>query len=195
MSEPRPSEQPPLRRQLPDLAEDDVVRVLMEQHVRIRTLFTELFGADGRDGRHRTFLELRAVLVVHETVEQVVVRPVSEPLTPPGLAERRTLEEKEATILLAELEDTDVGCEEFDVRLAELESVVLGHARAEEIEEFPPIIEHCSTDERVAMGRRVRAAERLAPTRPHPTLAGSTDRQRTVGPLAGLIDRVRDAVG
>lgn len=196
MSDPNPSEpsRSNLHEQLPSLAEDDVIHILMEQHERIKALFAQLFSADGRDERHRTFLELRALLVVHETVEQIVLRPVSEPLTPPGLTERRTLEEKEATILLAELEDTDVGCELFDELLADLESVMLGHARAEEIEEFSPVVEHCSPAERAEMGRRVRAAERLAPTRPHPTLAGSPDRLRSVGPLASLIDRVRDAV-
>lgn len=178
-----------------DLAEDDVVRVLLDQHDRIRSLFSTLFTDDQREVRSRTFLELRTLLVVHETVEQLVLRPVSEPLTPPGLANRRSLEEKEATMLLAELEDMDVGCEEFDQRLAQLESVVMGHARAEEAEELGPVLEHCSDQDRKDLGRRVLAAERLAPTRPHPALAGSPERERTLGPVAALVDRIRDAVG
>lgn len=176
------------------LATDDVVSVLMRQHRRIRALFAELFGEDGRDARHQCFWELRTLLVVHETAEQLVLRPVSTPLVPPDLAERRGLEEKEATMLLADLEDIDVGCEEFDERLAQLESIVLDHLRAEEVEEFAPLAEHTSEDDRLRMGRRVTAAERLAPTRPHPGLSGSTPRQLALGPPAAIIDRVRDAV-
>jgi len=177
------------------LSDDDVVAVLARQHRRIRALFAELFGEDGRDARHHCFWELRTLLVVHETAEQLVVRPVSTPLVPPDLAERRGMEEKEATLLLADLEDIDVGCEEFDARLAQLESIVLGHLRAEEIEEFAPLVEHTSEDDRIRMGRRVIAAERLAPTRPHPGLSGSPPRPlATLGPPAAIIDRVRDAV-
>jgi hypothetical protein len=44
------------------------------------------------------------------------------------------------------------------------------------------------------MVRRLRTAEKLVPAHPHPVTAGSPTAQWTVGPVASIIDRVRDAV-
>ena len=40
----------------------------------------------------------------------------------------------------------------------------------------------------------VKAAEKTAPTHPHPSTAGSPAAQWAVGPFASLVDRARDAI-
>jgi hypothetical protein len=44
------------------------------------------------------------------------------------------------------------------------------------------------------MGKVLRAAEKTAPTHPHPSTAGSPIAQWMVGPWASVIDRARDAI-
>ncbi|CAL9325280.1 hypothetical protein [Streptomyces sp. SudanB52_2052] len=87
----------------------------------------------------------------------------------------------------------DLSSREFDVQFAQFEQEVLAHARHEEAEEFPALESGCTPEQRQTMGRRLLTAERIAPTHPHPTAAGSPALQWTIGPFASLLDRARDA--
>jgi hemerythrin superfamily protein len=176
-----------------ELPEGDVVRVLLEQHARIRELFEDVKTAEGVHKQH-AFDELRALLAVHETAEEMVLRPVTKKTAGDEVAEARNDEEAEANEVLAELEKLDVGSTEFDSRLTEFEKAVDEHAEAEESQEFPAILSQCEEDQRQTMGRHLRAAEAIAPTHPHPSTAGSTTAQFAVGPVASLVDRTRDAI-
>lgn len=182
------------RRQASQLPEGDVIRFLLNQHARIRDLFDEVESSTG-DQRHDAFEELRALLAMHETAEEMVLRPVTEDIAPEGVAAARNAEEKEANEVLKQLESVDVDSADFQRQFAELKQSVDDHAESEEHEEFPAVLEHCDLDQRQRMGRRMEAVEKVAPTRPHPSTAGSPGKQWTVGPFAALIDRARDAVG
>ncbi|MFJ9760953.1 hemerythrin domain-containing protein [Streptomyces sp. NPDC101149] len=171
---------------------DDVVSILREQHVRIRTLFGAVKGAQG-DRRKESFDELRGLLAVHETAEEMVVRPVAKKTAGEKEAEARNSEEKEANKVLAQLEKMDLSSSEFETQFAQFEQDVLAHAEHEELKEFPALVAGCTPEQRQAMGRRVVSAERIAPTHPHPTAAGSPAMQWTLGPFASLLDRARDA--
>jgi hypothetical protein len=184
------------------LPEGDVVRVLLEQHTRIRELFSHVTSADG-EHKSQTFDELRALLAVHETAEEMVLRPVTERAEAgrgeegadgTSVAEARNHEESEANKVLKQLEGMDAGSAEFDTTLASFEQAVLAHAEAEETEEFPLILSACDEKQRAAMGKQLQAVEALAPTHPHPSTAGSPTAQWAVGPFASLVDRARDAV-
>jgi hemerythrin superfamily protein len=54
---------------------EDVVAFLKEQHHRIKELFTETINAPDTDQREQAFFELRSLLAVHETTEEMVVHP------------------------------------------------------------------------------------------------------------------------
>jgi len=183
------------RAQAAELPEGDVIRILLEQHARIRELFDDVSSADGEHKQH-AFDELRALLAVHETAEEMVVRPVTKG-TDGGeqVADARNHEESEANEVLKELEKMDVDSTEFDTRLAGFQKAVSEHAEAEEREEFPQILASCDEDKRASMGKQLKAAEGIAPTHPHPSAAGSPAAQYTVGPMASLVDRTRDAIG
>src|SRR4051794_7505511 len=159
-----------------ELPEGDVIRVLLEQHARIRELFADVKEAEG-DHKQHAFDELRALLAVHETAEEMVLRPVTAKTAGSDVADARNHEEAEANKVLAELEKLDVGSTEFDTRLAEFEKSVDEHAEAEEAEEFAAILAQCDEDQRQKMGKHLRAAEGIAPTHPHPSMAGSTTAQ------------------
>ncbi len=175
------------------LPEGDVVRILLEQHARIRELFADVSSAEGDHKKH-SFDELRALLAVHETAEEMVLRPVSKKAAGDSVVEARNHEEEEANKILAELEKMDVSSPDFDAKLAAFQKDVDEHAEKEESEEFPHILRTVDEGERAKMGKRIRAAESVAPTHPHPSTAGSSAAQWTVGPFASLVDRTRDLI-
>jgi hemerythrin superfamily protein len=185
------------RRKAAELPEGDVVRVLLEQHARIRDLFAEVKSETG-EHKQQAFDELRGLLAVHETAEEMVLRPATKRADDDRgakVADARNEEESQANKVLKDLESLDAESPEFDARLAEFEKAVDSHAEAEESEEFPLILESCDASERQTMGSRMLSAEKIAPTHPHPSTAGSTPAQFAVGPIASLIDRTRDAIG
>lgn len=184
------------RRKAAELPQGDVVRVLLEQHARIRDLFAEVKAEIG-DHKQHAFDELRALLAVHETAEEMVLRPVTSKADGgegKRIADSRNNEEAKANEVLKDLEGLDVASAEFKAKFASLEKAVDEHAEAEENEEFPLVLAHCDEEQRHKLGKHVLAAEKIAPTHPHPSAAGSTAAQYTVGPFASIIDRTRDAI-
>jgi len=185
------------RRKAAELPDGDVVRVLLEQHARIRDLFAEVKTESGEHKKH-AFDELRALLAVHETAEEMVLRPVTSKVDGgqgKQVAEARNQEESEANEVLKKLEGLDVTSPEFDTELSSFEKDVDSHAEAEENQEFPLILAECDEEQRQTMGKHILSAEKIAPTHPHPSAAGSTTAQYTMGPFASIIDRTRDAIG
>jgi hemerythrin superfamily protein len=176
-----------------ELPEGDVIRLLLEQHARIRELFADVSSAEGQH-KAQAFDELRALLAVHETAEEMVLRPVSEKAAGRSVAQARNHEESEANEVLKQLEKLDTASSEFDELLADFQKSVSAHAEAEEDQEFPHVLASCDADERASMGKKLRAAEAIAPTHPHPSTAGSTAAQWAIGPFASLVDRARDAI-
>jgi hypothetical protein len=174
------------------LPEGSAIGVLLEQHARIRDLFAEVDHAQG-EKKQQPFDELRELLAVHETGEEMVLRPVSTQTAGKEIAEARNHEEDEAAHVLAELEKLDVASAQFAEKFAHFEQAVSDHADHEETEEFPTVLAARSEQDLQRMGRMLMAAQKLAPTHPHPGVAGSTAAQYAVGPFASLLDRARDA--
>jgi hypothetical protein len=182
------------RHQAATLPEGDVVRILLEQHARIQELFAQVRAANDQAGKQQAFDELRGLLAVHETAEEMVLRPSSRKAAGDQVVDARNQEEAEATKVLADLEKLDVDSAAFAELFAHLEHSVLEHAEAEEREEFPEVLAEVSAEQRRTMGGALLAAEKTAPTHPHPGAAGSTMAQWTAGPFAALMDRAKDAL-
>jgi hemerythrin superfamily protein len=175
--------------------QDDVVALLLAQHARIEELFVLAAGAEGEPKRD-AFDELVRLLAVHETAEEEVVHPLARTLPSAGgddMVAERLAEERQAKEMLTELIKGGVQAEGFDKALLLLRDAVLQHARHEERYEFPHLRQHVPAERLVALGAAVRAAEAVAPTRPHPG-AESAAANVALGPPLAVIDRVRDAV-
>src|SRR4051794_27843973 len=138
------------RAQAAELSEGDVIRVLLEQHARIRDLFADVKSADG-EHKQQAFDELRALLAVHETAEEMVLRPATSAAGGSDVADARNGEEAEANVVLKELEKLDASSTDFDAKLAEFEKAVDEHAEAEEHEEFSLILSKCDEEQRRRM--------------------------------------------
>src|SRR6195952_4720825 len=54
---------------------DDVVNFLTDQHNLIKDMFDDVLSASSDEARERAFVDLRQLLAVHETAEEMVVHP------------------------------------------------------------------------------------------------------------------------
>ncbi|MFG2371797.1 hemerythrin domain-containing protein [Streptomyces sp. NPDC048504] len=175
------------------LPEGDIVALLLEQHARIRELFTEVRNSQG-ETRKAAFDGLRALLAVHEAAEELVVRPAAKKTAGDEEADARNHEEAEAAKVLKQLEGMDVSSPDFERLVAEFEQAVSEHADHEEAEEFPALVAQCSLEQRRGMGQRLSRVEHLAPTHPHPGAAGKPAMLALTGPFAAMMDKARDAM-
>lgn len=182
-------------RPVPELMEEgDVVDLLIRQHSMIRDMFDEVARADPGE-RHEPFRRLVRMLAVHETAEEEILHPYTR-LRVDGGAEvvaDRLKEEREAKEMLSRLDRMGPEDPGFMPELDRLRLAVLAHARAEERYEFTKLRAETTAAERRAMALGVRAAEAMAPTRPHPGVESMT-RNLLLGPPAAIMDRARDLI-
>ena len=118
------------RRAAAKLEYGDVIAVLLRQHDRVRDLFDQVADAVGAE-RQQAFDELRALLAVHETAEEMVLRPISERLAGKAVVDARNAEEARANEVLAALEDLDVASPDFDEQLEDFRLAVIAFDVAE----------------------------------------------------------------
>ncbi|WP_432843517.1 hemerythrin domain-containing protein [Dactylosporangium sp. CA-092794] len=173
--------------------EQDVIDLLLAQHNQVKALFAEVKGARG-DARRDAFQRLVRLLAVHESAEEQVVHPVARNDAGDAVVDARLQEESEAKHALSELYDLGVDAPEFDTKFARLERDVLAHATHEERDEFPQLRSHEDPERLRRMTGAVRAAESVAPTRPHPGAGESPVGNLLLGPPVAVFDRMRDAV-
>lgn len=175
---------------------DEVVAFLKAQHNLIEDMFDQVLHATDPKAREEPFATLRQLLAVHETAEEMVVHPRVRREDDAGdaIVDARLKEEHDAKELLSAIEKLDITSDEFIAELTKLREAVLDHARQEEDEEFPVLKRKVDTDDLKRMGAAVRAAEAIAPTRPHPGVE-SAKLNFALGPFASMLDRARDLIG
>jgi hypothetical protein len=176
--------------------QDDVVDLLLAQHAQIEEFFLLAAGGNGA-ARRDAFNNLVRLLAVHETAEEEVIHPLARNLPGAGgdaLVDDRLDEERQAKEMLKQLVDGGgVDADGFDTGLVLLRDAVLRHARHEERYEFTRLRQHVPAGRLRSLAAAVRAAEAVAPTRPHPGAESATANAVLGLPLA-VLDRVRDAV-
>ncbi|MFJ8186210.1 hemerythrin domain-containing protein [Streptomyces sp. NPDC096105] len=174
--------------------DDDVVSLLMRQHGDIRNLFDEVEATSGEE-RRDAFRRLVRLLAVHETAEEEVVHPFVRRSVDGGqqIVEDRLAEEREAKEMLAALDEMDPDGPDFLPQLITLRRDVQMHARAEERYEFTHIRRSTDVTGLAAMAKAIKAAEAMAPTRPHPGVESGV-KNMALGPVAALMDRTKDTV-
>jgi len=175
--------------------EPDVVDLLLAQHTEIEGLFGAVLTALG-ERKRELFQELVRLLAVHEAAEEELIHPRVrvEVTAADPVVEQRLREEQDAKRKLADLYDLGVEHVDFDRGLTELARDVLEHAAQEEQEEFPYLRSVLTGPEMQRLANAVRAAQALAPTRPHPSVPPSAVANLLVGPPLAVFDRVRDAI-
>jgi hemerythrin-like domain-containing protein len=171
------------------------IDLLETQHAKIRKLLAAVDEAADSAKRKEAFDELRELIAVHETAEEIILRPMTRSKVTDGeaIAQARMDEENEGKEVLAKLEKLDVSDGEFMTTFAAFRADVEEHAQHEETLEFPAVREALDADTLETVGKRIQLAEAAAPTHPHPS-AKTTTANVVAGPFAAIADRIRDAL-
>ncbi|WP_197380083.1 hemerythrin domain-containing protein [Mycolicibacterium mengxianglii] len=174
---------------------DDVVAFLVGQHNLIKDMFDDVLYATETKAREKAFVDLRQLLAVHETAEEMIVHPRARRDIDGGdeVVDARLKEEHEAKEQLAQLENMDIDSQEFLDALTVFRDAVTSHADREEAEEFSQLQRELDAKELKWMAAAVQAAEAIAPTRPHPGVE-SAKLNLALGPFASMLDRARDTI-
>lgn len=172
----------------------DAIALLLQDHRQVEELFAQLEGRPDQWGER--FGELTETLVRHEVAEETAIYPVVRSVIIGGdrLADERIAEQSEAEELLKAMEKTSPDRTEFASQLATLRAAVLQHAAREEETVFGPLGDALSQGDRAALGDRYLDAKSAAPTHPHPHAPDTPPGNTLMGPVAAIIDRVRDAI-
>jgi hemerythrin superfamily protein len=175
---------------------DDVVKFLKGQHNLIKDMFDDVLSANDPKAREKAFIDLRQLLAVHETAEEMVVHPRARKEVPDGeeIVDARLKEEHVAKEQLSKLESMDSSSKEFITELTKFRDAVIDHAEHEENEEFNKLQRKLDSDDLGRMAKAVQAAEAIAPTRPHAGVE-SAKANFAVGPFVSMLDRARDLIG
>lgn len=172
-----------------------IVALLTHDHEVLRHLVTGFGQIDQGDWQEKIH-DLTASLVRHEVAEQRVVYPAvrADVLSGDAVATALLAQEAEAEELLAALEKLDGVGGSFAAVLDQLQTLVLDHMRDEETLLFP-LLRNLEDDVRQSeLADRYTHAMAAAPTRPHPHAPDTPPGNAVMGPIAALVDRVRDAV-
>jgi hemerythrin superfamily protein len=178
----------------------DVVDVLTADHREFDRIFTELEGLRGRSEpealtRKRELVdEVTIGLVKHSVAEETQVYPRVEKQVDKEEAEHAKEDHAEAEETMKRLERMDPDDPGFDGAVDELIREIRHHVQEEESRMFAELRAAFSREELVEMAEKVEAVKKIAPTRPHPMTPNEPGVRMAVGPVASLLDHLRDAV-
>jgi len=172
----------------------DAVELLTADHRKVDGLFVQIESASGAE-KDDAIRQVTRELSIHAAIEEQIVYPVMRRSLPDGdakveeaIAEHQTVKET-----LAEIERLGSGAER-DHHLESLMAGVRHHVEEEETELFPELRAAVGDEELRAMGAKLAAAKKLAPTHPHPGAPATPPGNIVAGAAAAVIDKARDAV-
>lgn len=183
----------------------NVFEVLRKDHDEVKAMLVRLEAAplasrgatsEQAAQRKRMVDELIIEESRHEAAEQQHFWPMVRALGPEGdrVTEIALEQETAGESALAELDKLDPDDERFDSVLARFISDARAHIAYEEAHAWPLMGAALDDQQASELGDKILQAKKLAPTRPHPHTPPTEGAQKAAGPVAGVADRIRDAV-
>ena len=178
----------------------DVVELLSADHREFDRIFRELEEILGNADpavleRKRALVdEVSIGLVKHSVAEETQVYPRVEAEVDAEEAERSKHEHDEAEEVMKRLERLDPADPEYDAAVRALVTDIRAHVEHEEGRMFTELKARFDHAELVRMAEQVERIKAIAPTRPHPLVPNEGGIRTALGPVAALVDHLRDAV-
>jgi hemerythrin-like domain-containing protein len=178
----------------------DVVDLLSADHREFDRIFQQLEGLRGRGDeeslrRKRELVdEVTIGLVKHSVAEETQVYPEVEKKIDKDEANHSKEEHAEAEETMKRLERMEPGDPGFDDAVTELITEIRHHVEEEESRMFTELRASFSHEQLVDMAQKVEGVKKIAPTRAHPMTPNEPGVRAVVGPVASLLDHLRDAV-
>lgn len=177
----------------------DVINLLIADHREVERMFQELESTRGsaddavKQRRRELVDTVITELVKHSVAEETQVYPQVQAKVSAEEAERAKHEHGEAEETMKVLDGMDVDDPQFEARLDDLMREIREHVAEEEGRMFPDMRRQLTPFELSEMAEKVQRVKKTAPTHPHPGVPHERGARLAAGPLAGLIDRMRDA--
>ncbi|EYT65656.1 cation-binding protein [Dietzia sp. UCD-THP] len=174
----------------------DVVDILTADHREMIGLIEMIEETTDPSERRALADSVIAEVTRHSVAEELFVYPVYEREIPDGgdEVEHDKKEHQEIEEVMKELEGLDSESAEFIATVKRFKELLDHHADDEETDQFPKLRAAVSAEDLLDLGRKVEAAKKIAPTRPHPGSPHSELFHMTLGPGVGMVDRLRDAL-
>ena len=183
----------------------DVFAVLGQDHAEVKQMLDELENGPTRmSGASTAQLhdrkQLAQALVIaeskHEAVEEEFFWPVVRDLSGDGaeLARQGTRQEQDAKIALDRLDEAEPADDEFEVLVTAAIRDGRAHIAFEEERVWPRLREVLNPAGAEHLGEQLMRGKDTAPTRPHPQVPPRPGVLKATGPVAAIVDRLRDIV-
>ena len=183
----------------------DAFEILAHDHAEVKQMLTQLqlgairqgdAGAEQLTKRKKLAEQLIIEESRHEAVEEMYFWPAVREHLPNGdeLADTAIGQEDEGKEVLDELGKLDADDPEFERVLAEFTRAGREHIDYEETRVWPELRAALTTEQSQDIGRKMEAAKKTAPTRPHPHAPSSPGALKATGPVAAAADKARDAI-
>ncbi|MEU8135983.1 hemerythrin domain-containing protein [Streptodolium elevatio] len=151
-------------------------------------------GADGADPEAQQAAErLVAAVAAHVAAEEEYLLPAVREHLADGhqFADATAAGNRRTEELLKDLEDgRDPAARK--AAASELAAGLRAHVREQERVVFPALAAACPAGLLDDLGAKVRAAQKIGPTRPHPGAPRNAVARKLLDPVTGLVDRLRD---
>jgi hemerythrin superfamily protein len=176
----------------------DAITLLKTDHKTVEKLFKTFEKAGDRalKAKADTVKTIIEELSVHAAIEEQIFYPsirADVPATEDTVLE--SLEEHHIVKwVLSELDGMSPDAERFDAKVTVLIENVRHHVEEEETELFPTVRAALGRKRLSEIGDAMEAAKKTAPRRPHPRAADTPPGNLAAGAVAGVVDKVRDAV-
>ncbi|MCE0763837.1 hemerythrin domain-containing protein [Pseudonocardia kujensis] len=177
-----------------DVPATDVVDELTDDHHQVLELLERIPATRVAQERRDMADTAIAEVVRHSVAEEMYVYPaMTEALDHGGdTVEHDKEEHNKLERIMKDLEGVDGDDPQFDTLVGDMARALRHHAQEEETEQFPRMRERMSKETLLELRRKVQAAKKIAPTRPHPDAPNSELFHKMAGPGVGLVDRLRD---
>lgn len=175
----------------------DALALLKKDHDTVKKLFERFERSPSKSIAEKIVRELS----VHAAIEEQLFYPAVR-----QAAEQEELEEADEQVLealeehhvakwlLAEIDKLDEDDERFEAKCTVLFENVRHHIKEEEGPLFRFVRRLLPKQQREALAEAMKAAKRIAPTRPHPRAPDEPPANIIAGGVAAVMDRGRDAI-
>lgn len=176
--------------------QQDLVDDIITDHREVEELFKEIETNANAEHRRDLVEHVITELVRHSVGEEQYLYPTARRVLPDGdkIADHELEEHAEAEEVMKQIEKTDTEDRRFDELVGRLMGDIRHHIEDEERDLLPQLRRTCSEDDLRELGEKFEKAKKMAPTRPHPAAPDRPPANKILGPGAGLIDRMRDAL-
>jgi len=181
-------------------APKDAIATIKADHQAVSSAMREYetFSPTALKRKRATAERIIRDLSIHAAIEEELLYPVARKRLANGsaLVQEAKTEHRQLKRLLDRLDKMDADDPRADEAMAAVKRAVQQHVKEEEGPGgiLQGLRKEMSRDELVDLGKQLRAAKKMAPTRPHPNAPDSPPANVLVGGAAAVVDRARDAV-